>query len=83
MTVQRHLNLHTAYQIALLKALGFTVFHVDDGLQATTVHFAVGPFVQRQGATQYVSIIHHRQESAAEVTQHTPVETVLRRWITG
>ncbi|MNR14205.1 hypothetical protein D3C85_1306670 [compost metagenome] len=59
------------------------MLHVNDGLQTTAVHLTVGPFVQRQGAAQHVGVIHHRQESAAEVTQHTPVKTVLRGRIAG
>ena len=81
--VERHLNLHAAYQVALLKSPGLTVLHVNNGFQATAVHLAVGPFIQRQGAAQHVGIIHHRQKPAAEVAQHAPVKTVLCRGIAG
>ena len=81
MAIERYFNLHAAYQITLLEAFRFAVFHINDGLQATTVHFTVCPLIQRKGPTQHVSIIHHRQKSTAEMAQYAPVETIPIGWI--
>ena len=83
MAIERDFNLHAANKVTLLEALGFAVLHINDRFQATAIHLAVGPLIERQGAAQHFGVVHHRQETAAKVAQHAPVETILGRGITG
>ena len=76
-TVEGDFDLHAAHQMALRKALCCAVLHVEDGFQTPTIHLAVGPFIQRQGAAQDLRVIHQGKKTAAQMAQHPPVKTVL------
>ncbi len=80
-TVEGDFNLHATHQMALCKALCRAVIHVEDGFQTPTIHLAVGPFIQRQGAAQDFSVVHQGKKTAAQMAQHPPVKAVLGRGV--